>query len=302
MKNVTQDYNILIAKKTEKIVTAIYLISQFLENEEPLKYEIRNIANLLLKDINSIAYTNINKSNLNIKNIFKNFENSLNNLSTLISYLHVAKNTNLISSMNIDIVIEGLRSLELVLIQKQFVLNKEDLFIEQENDYQDILSNLNDNNLKINNEKKLTSFDISESKEKIILSHYHNNDSDNNQSLPVKNTISTIKESFNLIKDSEKNIVKDYKRQIINKPLLTIKKEKEIKVNLKKENIDKRKTDRKDQILSIFNKGIEISINDISKKIIGCSTKTLQRELNDLVSESKIKKIGEKRWSKYILI
>ena len=150
MKNVTQDYNILIAKKTEKIVTAIYLISQFLENEEPLKYEIRNIANLLLKDINSIAYTNINKSNLNIKNIFKNFENSLNNLSTLISYLHVAKNTNLISSMNIDIVIEGLRSLELVLIQKQFVLNKEDLFIEQENDYQDILSNLNDNNLKIN--------------------------------------------------------------------------------------------------------------------------------------------------------
>ena len=299
MKNVTQDYNILIAKKTEKIVTAIYLISQFLENEEPLKYEIRNIANLLLKDINSIAYTNINKSNLNIKNIFKNFENSLNNLSTLISYLHVAKNTNLISSMNIDIVIEGLRSLELVLIQKQFVLNKEDLFIEQENDYQDILSNLNDNNLKINNEKKLTSFDISESKEKIILSHYHNNDSDNNQSLPVKNT---IKESFNLIKDSEKNIVKDYKRQIINKPLLTIKKEKEIKVNLKKENIDKRKTDRKDQILSIFNKGIEISINDISKKIIGCSTKTLQRELNDLVSESKIKKIGEKRWSKYILI
>jgi DNA-binding HxlR family transcriptional regulator len=46
---------------------------------------------------------------------------------------------------------------------------------------------------------------------------------------------------------------------------------------------------------------VEVSINDIAKKVIGCSTKTLQRELNNLVQEGKIKRIGDKRWSKYIL-
>jgi DeoR/GlpR family transcriptional regulator of sugar metabolism len=58
---------------------------------------------------------------------------------------------------------------------------------------------------------------------------------------------------------------------------------------------------RRSQIISLFTKGTEVSINDISKKIIGCSVKTLQRELNDLVSEGKINRVGEKRWSKYIL-
>jgi hypothetical protein len=39
MENEKQYYNLLIAKKTEKLVTAIYLISQFLKDKENIKTE-----------------------------------------------------------------------------------------------------------------------------------------------------------------------------------------------------------------------------------------------------------------------
>jgi hypothetical protein len=87
-----------------------------------------------------------------------------------------------------------------------------------------------------------------------------------------------------------------YKRQSIqNKEENKVGKEKSLKtIN--------RKNNRKEQIISLFTKGVEVSINDIAKKVVGCSTKTLQRELNNLVQEKKIQRIGDKRWSKYTLV
>jgi predicted HTH transcriptional regulator len=64
--------------------------------------------------------------------------------------------------------------------------------------------------------------------------------------------------------------------------------------------IDDRKSSRRDQVLSLLSKD-PISIKDISEKIVGCSEKTIQRELNALVDAHKITRIGEKRWSRYTL-
>jgi hypothetical protein len=64
--------------------------------------------------------------------------------------------------------------------------------------------------------------------------------------------------------------------------------------------IDDRKSSRRDQVLSLLSKD-PISIKDISEKIVGCSEKTIQRELNALVDAQKITRIGEKRWSRYTL-
>lgn len=85
-------------------------------------------------------------------------------------------------------------------------------------------------------------------------------------------------------------------------PNLNIKKASNSSIsNNKSKQTKDRKENRRDQILGLFSKGVEVSINDISKKIVGYSVKTIQRELNDLVMEEKLKKIGDKRWSKYIL-
>jgi len=61
-----------------------------------------------------------------------------------------------------------------------------------------------------------------------------------------------------------------------------------------------RKSSRREQVLSLLSRE-PISIKDISEKIVGCSEKTIQRELNTLLDERKIQRIGEKRWSRYTL-
>jgi predicted HTH transcriptional regulator len=42
-----------------------------------------------------------------------------------------------------------------------------------------------------------------------------------------------------------------------------------------------------------------VSIKDIRTAITGCSEKTIQRELANLISQGLIKREGERRWSVY---
>ena len=301
--NEKENYNLLIAKKTEKIVTAIYLISQFLSREENLKHDLRKTANDLLKNISSIAYTDLNQDDT--KNVFVIYKLCLDNVSLIISYLFVARDANLISRMNADIVIEGLRVLENILIKKQFNFSRESILITEE------ISLLNFNNFESDKNNLNTSFDVLTERNVVINEKIEKN---------KNNSFEKIKEIENLKEENEKEIfspeikilenrskskadfykgqnIKDniYKRQSIqNKDENKALKEKSLKtIN--------RKNNRKEQIISLFTKGVEVSINDIAKKVVGCSTKTLQRELNNLVQEKKIQRIGDKRWSKYIL-
>jgi hypothetical protein len=61
------------------------------------------------------------------------------------------------------------------------------------------------------------------------------------------------------------------------------------------------KTNRRDEILAIIKQKKEVSVKDIRTLISDCSEKTIQRELLALVSEGILKKVGEKRWSRYLL-
>jgi DeoR/GlpR family transcriptional regulator of sugar metabolism len=62
-----------------------------------------------------------------------------------------------------------------------------------------------------------------------------------------------------------------------------------------------KKLSRREQILALFVRGVDVSIKDIAARIKGCSEKTIQRELNALLYDNVIERIGEKRWSRYIL-
>lgn len=63
-----------------------------------------------------------------------------------------------------------------------------------------------------------------------------------------------------------------------------------------------RKESRKTAILDFIKDNSNSSIKDIVPNIIGCSEKTVQRELIQLINEGKIVKVGERRWSRYSLI
>lgn len=63
----------------------------------------------------------------------------------------------------------------------------------------------------------------------------------------------------------------------------------------------KRKDLRKGSVLEFIKGHDNVSIKDIVPNITGCSEKTIQRELISLIEEGKIRKTGERRWSRYSL-
>jgi len=58
-------------------------------------------------------------------------------------------------------------------------------------------------------------------------------------------------------------------------------------------------TNRQSSILDILRNSGELGIKDISSQIIGCSEKTVQRELSALIEKGLVRKKGKKRWSTY---
>jgi hypothetical protein len=59
---------------------------------------------------------------------------------------------------------------------------------------------------------------------------------------------------------------------------------------------------RRTAVLEVLKDGKRIGIKDISSFVVGCSEKTVQRELAALVSDGLIQKEGEKRWSRYFIV
>ena len=65
--------------------------------------------------------------------------------------------------------------------------------------------------------------------------------------------------------------------------------------------ISVKKNSRQNIIIAILKRKKEIMIKDVSPLIGGCSEKTIQRELSAMVQAGLLKKVGEKRWSRYSL-
>jgi len=62
-----------------------------------------------------------------------------------------------------------------------------------------------------------------------------------------------------------------------------------------------KKNSRQSIIIGVLKRKKEIMIKDVSSLISGCSEKTIQRELSNMVHTGVLKKTGEKRWSRYSL-
>ncbi len=295
------NYNLLILKKTEKIVIAIYLITQFLNDKESLKKDLRSSANKLLENLNSLGFSHN-------KDVFLIYENSLNISTLIISYLTIARDTSLISKMNTNIVIEAMQILENLLAKKVFALKEEHLLINEEESLLSLLSL--DTSQPTNS---ITSFDtVSLKNQKLEKENGKKEVKEKSLSLkPVISLNDNFKKKASTLNDNKslKQVLNDISKlnkeskienkEEIKKPILASKTEATAKKAPKNQ---ARKDNRREQILSLFTRGAEVSVNDISKKIVGCSVKTIQRELNELMDENKIEKIGDKRWAKYILL
>lgn len=276
-------YGVMIAKKSERLVTALYIVTDLIDGSEPIKNGLRKNSVILLSSMNALMQ-------YDVKDRSSEFATALKSVMEIISLLHVAGATGLVSEMNGNLLIEGFRMLQAVLEKKQPILTKEMISVDKEDTMYD----------------KTESYSgiVSTSYDALTLSELNRGiDKDTQQS---KKTIENVLE--------DKRQISDYKRQelsltkgqtISNKPdsvhSVLMQHAKSQSAHLAS-SFQNRKQTRREQIVALFVKGVDVSIKDVANRIKGCSEKTIQRELNALVLDNIIERIGEKRWSRYVLL
>ena len=240
--------------KTNKLVTALYMVTDILDTNEPLKNKLRSLGTDIISDISNVSG-------------YKDLSNFMSNkVSSIISLLDISSAMNLISEMNCNI------------LKKEFIELKQS--VEE-------YSN------------KFTMFNTG-----ISLVDFLKED----ESLDQKKENNFLNKGDINVNNSKGHTTRIgvQKGSTLLKALKDIKEIKTSKTNtMSNRNFDNLKKERREIIIKIIKEKNTATITDIKNSasgvLISCGEKTLQRELVSMVSDGVLKKIGEKRWSKYFL-
>ena len=221
-----------VFKKTEKIVTALYLVTNLIKDNDPLKWEIRERCMSLISS--TIALAGIDSQE---KNSYMRF--FLSSILETRTFVNISFGSHIISKMNAELIIAEIDALVIHMKERAsesatragYVLSKSFFATEQ--------PSRTDDKGQVKTDEAIDQNQAS-GKEKSVMSF---------RKSPNDNTIP---------KDS-----------------------------------------RKSSIIELLKKQPNLTIKDIVKVIPDCSTKTVQRELSDLVRGGVIKKVGDRRWSRY---
>ncbi len=244
------------SKRAEKIVTALYMVSDFIKDTEPIKFELRSTGLTLLAKTFDVS----KNKGIAFKDILPDV---LSASEKIISFLEVAATLSLISNMNYQI----LRN-ELMALRGSYESKFSNFGI-------DVRSFVGEEKAP---EKKQIIPEQQAEKPAFPKVFYKGH---------VKDIFSKGHTSF-----SDKVLkTGDYKGQIINdnKNIININ---------ESTDIDK----RKNKIISILKSRNSATIGEISVDIENVSEKTIQRDLQSLIDEGIVLRVGERRWSKYQLV
>jgi hypothetical protein len=244
-------------KKTEKLVTALYMVSDCMDTDDALKGKIRLLGVELLSDIYKLStLPPVDKNNY--------ISIYLTHINELLSFIEIAYTIGFISEMNTSI------------LKKEFFTLTDELRSNQSKD----------KHFTFTLDNKM--FELPELKNVSEGDNYTNQ----NNSLKDMSLYTNKKTSFNTMSFTNNK-----------SPLQNSQNKKTKNINLAD------KQNRINKIISVIKdkKDIEgnqtgVSIKDISLLFTDCSEKTIQRELNSLVSKGQLKKTGEKRWSRYGIV
>lgn len=243
-----------INKKTEKLVTALYMVTDCMDTDDALKGKLRLLGVELLSDIYKFA-------TLSPLDKYNRVPVCLTRIYEILSFIEIAYTIGFISEMNTSILKKEFEGLATNLKSRQskdkhftFTLNSK-MFETPE-----IPAGFNNKKTQIQSE-----YSIKDKRTPFNTMSFINNNS------PLANN-----NNFN----HTRNTTSLSDREDRNKRIVSI---------------------IKDKIVFPENKD-GVSIKDISLAFTDCSEKTIQRDLNTLVSKGELKKIGSKRWSRYSIL
>lgn len=248
--------------KAQKLTSALYIVTDFLSDNEPIKWKLREISLDLVSETNSLMKDKKDFFGLSGLN---RVSYEINNLINLLDVAYVG---GAVSQMNFEIL-------------KQEYQTLSDL----------IISRLNEGSLKkFISDESLSGYSASEE----ISSGW----GQGNKSVGSQHLVSTFG-TLPIVKNIQNNLTgkpqkgyigqKDIKRDTVNDLY---------GLNSKTE----KKSLRKEQIINFLKDKGWTGITDISKSLPDCGAKTVQRELLEMVSLNILKKQGERRWSRYMLV
>lgn len=282
-------YLLFLFEKTERITAACYILTEMFSDSEPLKWGLRDAS----INLTTISLSFREKTMMQTQELKNQFFIALAKVFSLFDLAYVAY---LVSPMNLSVVKKELEELQ------QIIENKD-------------RTNLNpisrhfigENFFRVS--KDLFGEFIQESK----------GISDKISTEPGKNVVHPFFSSFNEFEKFKREQTADLKGQDTLKDIVLDKKdnlsnfatilrkgfiEEGHPNSIKKDHItvfNKLNDERKKLILDVIRKEGSAIIKDFSTIITGCSEKTIQRRLSDLVLSGVLRKEGERRWSKYYL-
>jgi len=230
-------------KKTEKLVTALYLVSDCMETDDALKGKLRLLGVELLSDIYKLSTLSPIEKHTYISV-------SLTHIYELLSFIEISYTIGFISEMNTSILKKEFSALASEL-KDSLAKDKHFTFTLDEKMFK-----LPETSNTQENDHKFNFMSQSLVKDKTSFT---------NNSSPLQNSLSFKKASSPVSNLADRQ-------------------------------------DRSNKIMSLIKNKKEVSIKDVSLAFTDCSEKTIQRELNTLVSKGQIKKTGSKRWSRYAAI
>lgn len=250
--------------KIEKLTTALYIVTDFLSDNEPLKWKLREMSLGLVSEANSLSKDR--KDFFGISGLGRlSFE-----INDLVILLDIAYAGGAVSQMNFEILKQEYQALA-NLIEAQLSESSLKKFISDESLGAYSLGDGSANHWVKENES-IGSRSANSSNQKSGFSLRPTQDL---AGLPKLASVRYLGQ-----KDIKKDIVNDL-----------------YGLNSKTE----KKSLRKEQIINFLKDKSWTAITDISKSLPDCGSKTVQRELLEMVSQRILKKQGERRWSRYML-
>lgn len=255
-------YLIFIVKKVENFVRAIYLITNFLSDNEPLKWKLRTVATDLIERVMSFMRDDKNKTNEPLHRA-----HFLGCLSVLVSLLSVGEQGGVISEANTTLLKREIQSFFPIFDEKIFGIRGGDIAlpIAKKQGFEF---------------RRKPARGRPRGTRKLSVRKYEDA------------LLSPIQDM-----DSIQNVLYEDKGQV--KSSILVKKDKEkLARNIR---VEKRLA-RQRAIVDALKDKKKLTVKEILSFMGDCGEKTVQRELYELVDKGVLKKVGEKRWSAYSFV
>ena len=250
--------------KTNKLITALYMVTDIMDKEDPLRNKLRTLGVYILSDMHSLPL--LSKERVGVRF-----------LDEILSLLEIASAVGMISEMNSSILIK-----EFVALKESINESKKDLSLSEF----------------FNQELSTPSFDYKSHPSRGELGSTQRHNIGLQKGSTLMHALNKISDKN--LKDTRdtRHINISNGQNISDKKIHISQSHSEAGDSLKKERrsfILKIIKDKKEEV-SI--KDIALSLQGLG---IECGEKTLQRELVSMVLDGVLLKSGEKRWSRYSL-